>query len=110
MLVSQGVGVQMIAEGGNTFGAAGALKVPHAVTIHAAQVLPALALVLLAVPGRELLRVRVVELGAAGYVVLVGATMVQTYAGRAPFDLDVATATLTFIGVALLLTSFGIAS
>ena len=28
MLVSQAVGVQMIAEGGNTFGAAGALKVP----------------------------------------------------------------------------------
>ena len=48
MLVGQMVGVQMIAEGGNTFGAAGALKVPHAVTLHAVQVLPALALLLLA--------------------------------------------------------------
>jgi len=41
MLVSQAVGVQMILEGGNTFGAAGALKVPHAFTLHAVQVLPA---------------------------------------------------------------------
>ena len=42
MLLSQAVGVQMIAEGGNTFGAAGALKLPHALTLHAVQVLPAL--------------------------------------------------------------------
>ena len=40
MLVSQAVGVQMIVEGGNTFGEAGALKVPHAFTLHAVQVLP----------------------------------------------------------------------
>lgn len=109
MLVSQGIGVQMIVEGGNTFGAAGALKWPHAVTLHAAQVLPALALALLASPSRELMRVRVVELGAAGYVVLIGSTMVQTYAGRAPLDIDVATGTLAFIGLALLLTSAVIA-
>ena len=48
MLVSQAVGVQMIVEGGNTFGSEGALKVPHALTLHAVQLLPALALVLLA--------------------------------------------------------------
>ena len=40
MLVGQAVGVQMILEGGNTFGTAGALKVPHALTLHAVQVLP----------------------------------------------------------------------
>ena len=44
LLVSQMVGVQMIVEGGNTFGANGALKMPHALTLHAIQMLPALAL------------------------------------------------------------------
>ena len=105
MLVSNGVGAQMIAEGGNTFGADGALKVPHAVTLHALQVLPALALVLLAGRSTEMRRVRVVELGAAGYVVLIGSTMVQTYAGRGPLDLDVASAAFALIGLALLATS-----
>jgi hypothetical protein len=105
VLVSNGVGVQMIAEGGNTFGAAGALKVPHAVTLHAVQVLPALALVLLAGRSTEMRRVRVVELGAAGYVVLIGATMVQTYAGRGPFDLDVASVVFVLIGLGMLVAS-----
>ena len=46
MLVSQVVGFQMIVEGGNTFGDRGALKVPHAFTLHAVQVLAGLALLL----------------------------------------------------------------
>ena len=85
MLVSQAVGVQMIVEGGNTFGAAGALKVPHAVTLHAVQVLPALAILLLAAP--ELLerrRVAIVTVGAVGYASLIASTMVQTYGGLQP--------------------------
>jgi hypothetical protein len=105
MLVSNGVGIQMIAEGGNTFGAAGALKVPHAVTLHAVQVLPAVAVIMLAAPGRELLRVRVVGLAAAGYAGLIGATMVQTYAGRGPLDLGLAAATLAAVGLVMLLTA-----
>ncbi len=109
MLVSQGVGVQMIAEGGNTFGAAGALKLPHAITLHAAQVLPALALLLLAAPGKELSRVRTVELGVAGYAALTGATLVQTYAGRAPTELDLATFALALVGVLTLVACFVVA-
>lgn len=66
MLVSQAVGGQMIAEGGNTFGEAGALKVPHAFTLHAAQVLPTLALLLLVWDLSERRRVRTVVLGAVG--------------------------------------------
>ena len=44
LLISQGVGVSMIIQGGNTFGTAGPIKAPHAVTLHAAQVPPAQAL------------------------------------------------------------------
>ena len=109
MLVSQGVGVQMIVEGGNTFGDDGALKVPHAVTLHAAQVLPALALLLLLSVSAERRRVRVVALGAAGYAVLIASTMVQTYSGNAPLDLGVVSSVLALAGLTLLATSAVIA-
>jgi hypothetical protein len=102
MLVSQSVGVQMIAEGGNIFGAAGALKVPHAVTLHAVQVLPALALLLLVSKSSERRRLRIVALGAAGYAVLIASTMVQTYAGRGPLDLGPLSSVLALIGLGLL--------
>ena len=109
MLVSQGVGMQMIAEGGNTFGAAGAMKLPHAVTLHAAQVLPALAIILLAAPGKELSRLRTVELGVSGYAAITGATLVQTYAGRGPTELDLATFALALAGLLMLVKSFVVA-
>ncbi|MEV0288086.1 hypothetical protein AB0H36_28555 [Kribbella sp. NPDC050820] len=102
MLVSQGVGAQMIAEGGNTFGTAGALKVPHAVTLHAVQVLPAMAILLLVSRSTERRRVRLVVLGAVGYAVLIASTMVQTYDGRGPLDLSPLTTALALTGVILL--------
>jgi len=105
MLVSQGVGVQMIVEGGNTFGSAGALKVPHAFTLHAVQVLPALALVLLASESSERRRIRIVGLGAAGYAALIASTMAQTYAGRAPLALSIPATVLAIIGVCLLVAT-----
>jgi hypothetical protein len=104
MLVSQGVGVQMIAEGGNTFGAAGALKVPHAVTMHAVQVLPALALVSMLSDSTEDRRVRVVAVGATGYVGLIASTMVQTYGGHGPSDAGVVPSALAVVGLGLLAT------
>jgi len=102
MLVSQAVGVQMIAEGGNTFGAAGALKLPHAITLHALQVLPAIALFLGLADSSERHRLKVVGVGAAGYAFLIAATMVQTYAGRAPTDIGFAFTALAICGLALL--------
>ncbi|MGW1346141.1 hypothetical protein ACWCOV_34165 [Kribbella sp. NPDC002412] len=102
MLVSQGVGAQMIAEGGNTFGTAGALKVPHAVTLHAVQVLPALAILLLVSRSTERRRVRIVVLGAVAYAVLIASTMVQTYDGRGPLDLSPLTTVLALTGLILL--------
>jgi hypothetical protein len=109
MLVSQAVGVQMIAEGGNTFGAAGALKLPHAVTLHAVQVLPALALVLLTTDTVERHRVRVVALGTVGYAFMITATLVQTYSGNSPLDVGVVPVVLAVIGLVLLVTSVLIA-
>jgi hypothetical protein len=109
VLVSQAVGVQMIIEGGNTFGPAGALKLPHAVTLHAVQVLPALALVLSVSQPSERHRVRVVGLAAVGYGALIASTMVQTYSGRRPFDVGVASTALALAGLGLLGTAGWIA-
>lgn len=105
MLVGQMVGVQMIIEEGNTFGAAGALKLPHAVALHGVEVLPALALVLLLSETVERHRVRVVALGTVGYTALVASTMVQTYGGRGPLDPDVFTTALALAGLTLLVVS-----
>jgi hypothetical protein len=102
MLVSQSVGVQMIAVGGNTFGASGALKVPHAVTLHAIQVLPGLALLALAFQVSERLRTTVVALGATGYAALVASTMVQAFGGRGPLDVGLVTSVLALVGLVLL--------
>jgi hypothetical protein len=105
MLVSQAVGVQMIVEGGNTFGAAGALKVPHAFTLHALQVLPALAVLLQLSDSTERRRLKVVGLGAVGYGGLISSTMVQTYGGHSPLDPTLVTSILAVVGLALVVTS-----
>jgi len=105
MLASQAVGATMIAVGGNTFGAAGSLKVPHAVALHAVQVLPALALLLLAADTDERHRLRTVALGVLGYVALIASTLLQTFGGRRLLDLDVTASAVAVVGLGLLLTS-----
>lgn len=105
MLVSQAVGVQMIVENGNTLGDSGALKMPHALTLHVVQVLPALALLLLAAPIDERRRVQTVLLGAVGYAAVIGSAMLHTYAGRGPFDFTPLSATLAAVGLTLLAAS-----
>ncbi len=105
MLVSQFVGVQMIVEEGNTFGAEGALKVPHAVTLHAVQVLPALALLLLASDFLERRRIEILAIGTAGYAALIASTMAQTYSGRSPLDLGLLSSALALVGLILLAVS-----
>lgn len=115
MLASQAVGVQMVSEGGNTFGDAGALKVPHAFTLHAAQVLPALALLLRSSRSSEPRRIRIVQLGALGYAGLIVSTLIQSYSGTAPLDLGpvssaVALAGLVFLGASGLIALRGLRS
>ena len=108
LLVSQVVGVQMIAEGGNTFGAAGALKVPHAFTLHALQVLPALALLLVIAEYTERQRLEIVALGGIGYGALIASTMVQTYAGLAPTELGTLATALAASGLVVLAVCLGV--
>ncbi|CAN5792091.1 hypothetical protein BH23ACT12_BH23ACT12_19120 [soil metagenome] len=69
------------------FGEAGLMKLPHAVTMHAIQVLPILGLMLVSTslpPGR---RRNIMWFASAGYIGLILATLLQTFEGRAPSDL-----------------------
>jgi hypothetical protein len=117
LLVAQGVGGWMIQhgvgpagdgvrEGLTTFGVAGVMKVPHAVGIHAIQVLPALAWLLsfAALPERR--RLGLVRMAVLGYVALLAVSLLQVATGAAPFDVGVVAAALYLVGVALLGAAF----
>ena len=113
LLVAQAVGGWMLqhgigpsdagmTEGLTTFGAAGVMKVPHAVAIHAIQVLPALAWLLSFAALPEPRRLGLVRVAVLGYAALVVVSLLQTAIGVAPFDLGVAATVLYLLGVALL--------
>jgi hypothetical protein len=117
LLVAQGVGGWMIGHGVGpasdgvtsgltTFGAAGVMKVPHAVAMHAIQVLPALAWLLGFAPVGERRRRGLVWTATTGYGALVAVSLLQTAAGLAPLDLGAAAAALSLLGVALLGVAF----
>jgi hypothetical protein len=117
LLVAQGVGGWMIGhgiglaeegatDGLTTFGAAGVMKVPHAVAIHGIQVLPALAWLLTFADLSERRRLGLVRVAALGYVALVAVSILQAAGGVAPLDLSVVAAVLYLLGVALLGAAF----
>ena len=75
-------------------GAAGELKVPHAVALHGLQVLGFLALILERNPLPESRRSQIVIVAIAGYADALGVTVIQAFGGRGPVDL----APLTLLG------------
>jgi hypothetical protein len=117
LVVAQGVGGWMIGhgvgpasdgvtQGLTTFGAAGVMKLPHAVAMHAIQVLPALAWLLGFAAVTERQRLALVWAATVGYVALVAVSLLQTATGLAPLDLGVAAAVLSLLGILLLGTAF----
>jgi len=82
------------------------MKVPHAVAIHAIQVLPALAWLLSFATLSERRRVGVVGTATLGYVALVVVSVLQTATGLAPLDIGVVAAVLYLLGVGLLGAAF----
>ena len=113
LLVAQVVGGWMIqhglgpaeegvTEGLTTFGAAGVMKAPHAVAIHAIQVLPALAWLLSFAALPEPRRLWLVRIAVVGYAALVVVSILQTVTGAAPFDVGVVAALLYLLGAGLL--------
>jgi hypothetical protein len=72
---------------GVLLGPAGVLKLPHAIALHGLQVLPALAWLASFTRWGERARRRAAAVAIAGYSCLVATSLLQTLAGRAPFDL-----------------------
>jgi hypothetical protein len=86
----------------SVFGLAGQMKVPHAVALHAVQVLPVLAWLLSVSPLAERARVRIVAVAAMGYTGLVGVSGLQTFRGMAPLSLDAVADVLAVVSLLLL--------
>ncbi len=91
LLVALGIGAAMIATGtaarGNpqlAYTTAGALKPAHAVAMHAILVIPALAWLLTFTRWPERLRLRVVQLGVAGYLLLTAVVITESIARISP--------------------------
>jgi len=87
-------------ETASIFGAAGQLKVPHAVSLHALQILPVLAWLLLFTNWPESRRTKVVVLAAAGYIGVVVVIALQTFSGLSHIDLNLLTA--LFLGISVI--------
>lgn len=116
LLLGQLLGVLLLAHGfavvddtvlasfdrAGTFGAAGDIKVPHAIAIHGLQVLPVLGWLLTFSRYPEHRRQRLVWVGAAGFGGLLVATMVQMFAGRAPLDIELVAGLLAVAGAVAL--------
>jgi len=105
LIVSQVFGNFMIGNGSSTFGAAGSLKVPHALALHGLQLLPILAWACQFVDWSERRRTGIVILGSVGYAFLVTFSAAQAFRGHALFDVDSTTGMLGATGVAILVVT-----
>ncbi|MGQ0678879.1 MAG: hypothetical protein ACT4OM_04345 [Actinomycetota bacterium] len=112
LLAAQALGAAIIANGQRIgrppeetdlaiFGAAGVMKLSHAVAMHGIQVLPALAVLLSVCVGTPSRRLLVMWPAVGAYVALVAAAVVQMLQGRAPADLSPVSA-LTLASAAIL--------
>jgi len=72
----------------NIFGSSGLMKLPHSLSLHAVQVLPVLAWLLIFTNWSEGQRTRTVMVAIAGYSGLVMASAFQTFSGLAPFEMQ----------------------
>jgi hypothetical protein len=104
-IVTNGLGVDDLSRA-SIFGAAGEMKVPHGVALHALQVLGVLALILERTALSETRKTQIVFVAIAGYMDALGVATIQTFGGRAPLDLAVLTLVGAIAAVLLLLLAY----
>ena len=90
----------------DVYGAAGVMKFPHGVPMHAIQYLPLLAWLLSVVGVVEIRRVWAVALALAGTCVFTAFSLLQTFSGRSRFELTSLSALLLTVSVGLLFAAF----
>ena len=124
LLLSQGVGLLIIRNGiakvidpetgefvvqnvgmASIFGAAGSMKIPHALTLHGIQLLPLSAVLLQFSALTESQRTQVVLMAGIGYGGIVAVTLWQTFSGQAFFELTLSVSLLLSLSTLLLLAA-----
>ncbi|HEY0453777.1 hypothetical protein [Actinophytocola sp.] len=113
LMVALGVGAAMIAVGVTTsqsdpelaYTTAGFLKPAHAVTMHAILVIPGLAWLLTFTTWPERTRMRIVQLGAGGYLVLSVVVLVEAITKVPPLAAPLVPTLLSIVGLAALVTA-----
>jgi hypothetical protein len=91
------------------FGEAGVMNVPHALAIHALQVLPILGWILLFTQWDERRRIGLVLAAALGYAAIITAAVAQAAEGRAPLDPSPATGALAVAGALVVAVAYVVA-
>jgi hypothetical protein len=112
-LVAMGIGAAMIATGTAARGTdpelayttAGVLKPAHAVAMHAILVIPALAWLLTFTRWPERTRLRVVQLGVAGYLLLTAVTVIESATHVDPLAAPVIASLGSGIGLAAIVAA-----
>jgi hypothetical protein len=103
-LLGNGFAVDDVARA-SIVGAAGELKVPHAVALHGLQVLGLLALIFERSRLAEDQRLRIAIAAIAGYTIALGVSVIQAFDGRGPVDF----APLTLVGAMAAMALLGVA-
>jgi hypothetical protein len=90
----------------NIYGQAGMMKVPHGLAIHAIQVLPILGWLLNFCQRENGFKLQTMKTAIAGYMGLQLFTLIQTFTGRAPQDVNGVTAALAILSAIVLAAAF----
>ena len=93
---------QSIGKAPGTFGKAGVMKFPHGMPIHAIQVFPALAWILCRVGASDVVRYRAVRCAVWAMLSFTLFSLIQTYSGRARFDVGWISAMVLAVSCVLL--------
>jgi hypothetical protein len=101
LIVANGVGPDSTVANASIIGAAGELKVPHALGLHGLQVLVVLALILERTAVSPRSAVTLVASCALGYGLLLAAATLQTFAGLGPLALTPLTLLVALAGAVL---------
>lgn len=117
LAAAMGIGAAMIAVGvplsrtdpQAAFETGGFLKPAHAVTMHAVLVLPGLAWLLTFTTWAERVRMRIVQLGIAGYTLLAAVVLAESIAKVSPLDAPLVPTLLSLAGL-LALVAAGLAA
>jgi hypothetical protein len=109
MMIATGISRALGGDQQAAYAVGGALKPAHAVTMHGVLVLPAMAWLLAQAGWPERRRVRVVWLAVAGYALLAGVIVAESFAGVSPLQAPAAATALAAAG-ALVVGAAGLMS